>query len=403
MSDRKGSTWAAGTVRRVRRVETTRYPFVPFGLLPLLGLALVMIFAVGNAARGWIQADAGAADAAALEEIGADWATASVSGQWVRLEGAPPSRTAGDAAIRAVKAAQTSTWLGRARPATRVTGQFEWPAADAGAAVSNRQADSGAEGAGAPAPGTAAPQTYNWVFRLEEGVLVLEGEAPDEATRRAILEAARELRDPPRLASIDDRLQIAEGVPADGFSTVALRGVRALARCQSGRATFQNAEFSLDCLASRAAAADLRALASAELAYGAVGEIEVRVQETAVSCNQQMAELLSNAKIEFAVGSAIIEPASGALLDRIAETAGRCPGQLRVEGHTDNTGSALLNERLSQQRAEAVVAALSARGVRAARLSAVGLGAREPVADNGAEAGRARNRRIEIEAVRDPR
>jgi outer membrane protein OmpA-like peptidoglycan-associated protein len=67
-----------------------------------------------------------------------------------------------------------------------------------------------------------------------------------------------------------------------------------------------------------------------------------------------------------------------------------------IEGHTDNTGTAQGNKALSEERAKAVVAAVAAKGVAAARMGAVGWGQDKPVADNGTEAGRARNRRVEV-------
>jgi outer membrane protein OmpA-like peptidoglycan-associated protein len=70
--------------------------------------------------------------------------------------------------------------------------------------------------------------------------------------------------------------------------------------------------------------------------------------------------------------------------------------KLRVEGHTDNQGSAAANQSLSEKRAQAVVAWLSAHDVPAGRLTAKGLGQAQPVADNSTEDGRAKNRRVEL-------
>ncbi len=70
--------------------------------------------------------------------------------------------------------------------------------------------------------------------------------------------------------------------------------------------------------------------------------------------------------------------------------------KLAVNGHTDNTGDAAHNQMLSEGRAKSVVAALTAQGIDAARLSAAGFGDSQPVADNGTEEGKASNRRVEL-------
>ncbi|MDR2553934.1 MAG: OmpA family protein [Fibromonadaceae bacterium] len=67
-----------------------------------------------------------------------------------------------------------------------------------------------------------------------------------------------------------------------------------------------------------------------------------------------------------------------------------------VEGHTDNVGSADFNQKLSEQRAKAVMQYLIERGVVANRLQSVGYGLTKPVADNKTEEGRAKNRRVEL-------
>lgn len=70
--------------------------------------------------------------------------------------------------------------------------------------------------------------------------------------------------------------------------------------------------------------------------------------------------------------------------------------QLNIEGHTDNVGAAAHNKTLSLARAQAVVKAITAQGIDATRLNALGLGAERPLQDNANEAGRAKNRRVEL-------
>jgi outer membrane protein OmpA-like peptidoglycan-associated protein len=73
--------------------------------------------------------------------------------------------------------------------------------------------------------------------------------------------------------------------------------------------------------------------------------------------------------------------------------------QVALEGHTDATGEAAANKTLSQQRAEAVKQTLVNGGVAADRVKAEGFGQERPVGDNNTEAGRARNRRLELVVV----
>lgn len=69
---------------------------------------------------------------------------------------------------------------------------------------------------------------------------------------------------------------------------------------------------------------------------------------------------------------------------------------VNIVGHTDSTGSQALNQSLSQRRAQSVADYLSGNGVAAQRISAYGAGSSQPIASNATDAGRAQNRRVEI-------
>lgn len=101
--------------------------------------------------------------------------------------------------------------------------------------------------------------------------------------------------------------------------------------------------------------------------------------------------------ISFAVGRADINPRLRPILDQFASGLNQQQNtEVRIIGHTDNTGSDALNDRLSLDRAQSVKSYLVSRGVRSDAIQVAGRGEREPVADNSTEAGRAQNRRVEI-------
>jgi len=264
------------SVRLVRRAGGGRLPFAPFGLLPVAAFALLLLFALTFFPRGAVEAIAERTTRQALNSVGATWATASVSGQWVTLDGAPPSRAEAAKAVAAVQNAKAGALFGAAIPVTRVMERFIWAGENATAAAA------------------------------------VAGPPPETKTA--------------------------------------------------------------DMVSPRAAAA----------------------------CDRSMSTLLGTATIGFASSSAEISPGSEDLLDAIARAASWCPGILRIEGHTDSSGRAALNDELSRRRAEAVRAALVLRGVPEERLTAEGLGSSKPVASNHTAGGRERNRRIEMRVVRTP-
>lgn len=101
--------------------------------------------------------------------------------------------------------------------------------------------------------------------------------------------------------------------------------------------------------------------------------------------------------IRFDYDSAVIRPDSASVLDALFAGLKDAPeSTITIVGHTSTEGSDAYNRDLSQRRAAAVVAALAERGIDAPRLSAHGAGESQPIADNGTEAGRSLNRRVEV-------
>jgi outer membrane protein OmpA-like peptidoglycan-associated protein len=70
-----------------------------------------------------------------------------------------------------------------------------------------------------------------------------------------------------------------------------------------------------------------------------------------------------------------------------------------VAGHTDSTGSAALNQSLSERRAQSVAAYLSSHGLASNRILTVGAGSSHPIASNDTPGGRQQNRRVELTIV----
>lgn len=99
----------------------------------------------------------------------------------------------------------------------------------------------------------------------------------------------------------------------------------------------------------------------------------------------------------FASGQTQLVEGGRSSLEEVVDLLQTEPNKkIRVEGHTDSRGDAEANLRLSQQRAEAVREALISLGVAGDRISAAGMGEDFPIASNDDEAGRARNRRVDV-------
>ncbi len=107
-------------------------------------------------------------------------------------------------------------------------------------------------------------------------------------------------------------------------------------------------------------------------------------------------------QVQFETGKAELKPVSFALLDEVVAVMKANPQIELVEigGHTDSTGSADFNRKLSQQRAESVQKYITSKGIKGGRLQSKGFGPDVPIADNGTPEGQAANRRVEFLIVK---
>ncbi|WP_146585011.1 OmpA family protein [Puniceibacterium confluentis] len=123
---------------------------------------------------------------------------------------------------------------------------------------------------------------------------------------------------------------------------------------------------------------------------------------TPEECETQIVDIVGDRKITFEPGSATLDASAKDILDDLSELLQLCGDiPLEVQGHTDSQGRETMNQQLSQDRAQSVLDALRTRRVLTASYRARGYGEETPIADNGTEAGREANRRIEFHLIRE--
>lgn len=132
---------------------------------------------------------------------------------------------------------------------------------------------------------------------------------------------------------------------------------------------------------------------------------KAQLQSRLQSALSQVAETRESARglivnlpdILFDVGKATLKPQANMALAKLAGILLVMPDlNLRIEGHTDSTGSAEFNKKLSLERAQSVFDLMTEQGVDGSRMQTAGYGMEHPVADNSTAAGRQKNRRVEI-------
>jgi OOP family OmpA-OmpF porin len=120
-------------------------------------------------------------------------------------------------------------------------------------------------------------------------------------------------------------------------------------------------------------------------------------------CQDKVDSAIAGRTLHFDLSRSTLKPESDALISSVADALGQCQGAvIEVQGHTDLTGNHAANQRLSEARANAVIAALVAKGVPKDRLTAAGFGETQPKIAGITEDANAANRRIEFDLNMSP-
>jgi OmpA-OmpF porin, OOP family len=229
--------------------------------------------------------------------------------------------------------------------------------------------------------------------------LTLTGYVPDNNVHAALVAAAGRKFFSEKVV---DNLKASVGAP-NGFANAVVPALGALSRLSTGTLVVSDREVKLsgDAL-YEAAANQIRAGLGKDFPQGFQFKPEISVKPAAAPvdatvCQQLFADLLGKARIRFETGKADIAADSAGLLDRLIETALRCPTvNIEISGHTDSDGEEATNQTLSEKRAQAVTDYMVRAGLPANRFLPVGYGSTQPIAGNDTDEGKAQNRRIDF-------
>jgi len=185
-------------------------------------------------------------------------------------------------------------------------------------------------------------------------------------------------------------------------STAATKAANDEARVAA--ATAANAAAAAATTAATAAAASSEAASQAaagvereRAAVAARDELRTRLNEALPTRDSNRGLIAEIGGVQFATGTAAVNPDARESLAKFSGVVASYPDlRFNIEGHTDNVGSAAMNQELSLKRAMTVRDYLIEHGVPASRIDVAGLGLSAPLGDNTTTDGRARNRRVEI-------
>ena len=244
----------------------------------------------------------------------------------------------------------------------------------------------------------AAVSLGDWQAGLQKDQFVLDGKVASEAAKAQLLAAASQAFGN---TGIVDKLAVDAALPAFAASDTALGQLFGWLASNTGVTLHAvNNRLAFGGALGEALIGDL-----AGKVIGWFGDtvavdtsgIQPQTMKAADAFRQGIKDFRIN--VEFDTGKATLRARSKTELDELAAVLKEAGVAGEVAGHTDNVGQPEANLTLSQQRAQAVKDYLAQQGVDAARLTAKGYGMEQPIADNGTEQGRQRNRRVQFRVL----
>ncbi|MFP7569157.1 OmpA family protein [Marivita sp. S2033] len=243
--------------------------------------------------------------------------------------------------------------------------------------------------------------------RSPEGAVQLRGRINSEISRQTADSFARAAFGS---STVRTTARVDETLPASWASRV-LAGLEALSRLSNGAVVVTPDSLSvIGNTGNQNASAEISGFLAEKIGDTEEYEIDVTYVEkldpslgipTPEQCEAQIVEIIGDRKISFEPGSATLDTVTRDIMDDIAELLNLCGDiPLIIAGHTDSQGREVMNQQLSQERAQSVVNALRQRRVLTSSYEVRGYGEEQPIASNDTEEGREANRRIEFKLKR---
>ena len=257
----------------------------------------------------------------------------------------------------------------------------------------------------APDASDAGPPTFV-ISQRDDGAVLLRGRLSDDLSNTTAENFAKAKFG---VAMVNNSVRLAEDLP-QGWIVRVLAGIEAAAELHDGTVTVTPDTVTIrGRTGNEAAQTNISGVLVEKLGEAAEFEVDVEYIKaldpiaglpTPQECIDEIEAVTSIGKITFDPGASSLTNDANPIMDEIANILRRCPDlQIRIAGYTDSQGREEMNQQLSQDRASAVLTALRERRVPVGTFEAIGFGEENPIADNGTEAGREANRRIEFSLI----